>query len=76
MYFINTPLMRAKVDWKVSWWIRGKRCYQLLNKILDKLIMVKRCNGVTKYDFTLVWCYGETHAGSHGEMLKHSDEIM
>ena len=33
----------------------------MLRKILDKLIMVKWCNGVTKYASTFVWCYGKTN---------------
>ena len=61
MHWINRSLMWTKVDLRVSWWIRGGKCYQLLSKILDNLIMLKWCNGVTKYAFALVWCYGETN---------------
>ena len=31
-------MMLAKVNWRVSWWRGGGKCYQLLHKILDKLI--------------------------------------
>ena len=57
MHWIIWMLMQAKMEWQVSWWSGGKNCYQLPRKILDKLIMVKWCNGVTKYAFALVWWY-------------------
>ena len=61
MHWINWPLVRAKVDWQVSWRSGGKKWYQLPCKILGKIIMTKGCNGVTEYTLNLVWCYGETH---------------
>ena len=35
---INWPFMRAEVDQKVLWWSRGQTCYQVLLKIIDKLV--------------------------------------
>ena len=61
MHWIIQPLMWANVYWQVSWWVGGKKGYQLQYQILDKLIMAKWCNGVSKYAFTLVWYFGETN---------------
>ena len=36
MHWITRPLMRSKVDQRGSLWSGGKKCYQLLLKILDK----------------------------------------
>ena len=36
MHWINRLFMRAKVYQRVLWWGGGKKCYQVLRKILDK----------------------------------------
>ena len=49
-HWINRPLMRAKVDKQVSWRSRGKKCYQVSRKILDKQVQWK-----TDQTLKIIW---------------------
>ena len=50
MHWIKQLLMRSKVDQQVSWWSRGKKCYQVPRKIFDKHVRTElRHNVVKKY---------------------------